>query len=132
MLSSLVLCSVAIAESLPTILERLWYTPPGLPPMPRWIPPLIWTPLMAIFAEILPQYLIPRRAMSYGYICLPVVWFCMIITSPVSLPLACILDNTFGRKDQKSGITHQEVAALINFHRMYPVSQLIMLRETRH
>lgn len=73
---------------------------------------------LAVFGEILPQYIIPRSAIAWGYHCRPFVWFCMFLTCPVSWPAAWLLDTIFGKGEQnQSGIfSNNQLEALITHH----------------
>ncbi|KAK2629698.1 hypothetical protein QTJ16_000518 [Diplocarpon rosae] len=71
---------------------------------------------MAIFVEILPQYIIPKRAITWGFYCWPIIWGCMLATSPVSFPIAWLL-NRFHTKKKRHGIfKNDELAVIIQHH----------------
>lgn len=85
--------------------------------MEEWVPVVISTLLIAIFAEILPQWLIPRHAVSWGYYCWPLIWGCMWLTAIVSFPLAWLLDNLgAGRKEVLDVFTNEQLGVIIKYH----------------
>ena len=101
------MCSVACGEALPFVIQSLWHG------NQQWVPILISTLLIAFFAEILPQYLIPRHAIRWGYYCYPLVWGCMWFTAILSYPLSWILDRVSGRRDECGLFTNDELATVI-------------------
>jgi metal transporter CNNM len=107
---SLIISSVACGESLPFVIQSLWHG------SQQWVPILISTFTMALYAEILPQYLIPRHPIVWGYYCAPIIWGCMWLTGIVSYPLACLLDTIAGRSPGYSIFTREEMAAVIKYH----------------
>ncbi|KAE8443454.1 hypothetical protein EG329_001851 [Mollisiaceae sp. DMI_Dod_QoI] len=110
MLCSLIIVSVAFGESFPFLVQSL------NPGNQMWIAILVSTLCIAIIGEILPQYIIPRRAVAWGYYCWPVVWGCMFITGIVSFPLAWCLDRIAGQKDDLELFTNDELGGLIRYH----------------
>ena len=109
---SLIISTVLCGETFPFVISTLYHG------SQIWVPILISTGLIAIFAEILPQYFIPRKAISWGYYCWPLIWGCMFLTAVVSWPLAWLLDR-FSCKSQKDeyGIFHNDdLGTLIKHH----------------
>jgi metal transporter CNNM len=104
----MIICSVACAESLPILIQSLFGT--------DWLPIVISTIAIALFAELLPQYLIPRNAIFWGYYCWPFMWFCMWITCIISWPLSYLLDKIPGRQAEKGIYTIEQLGILIKFH----------------
>lgn len=111
-LGSLIISSVLCGESLPFVIQSLWHG------NQQWAPILVSTFSMALFAEILPQYAIPRQAISWAYYCWPLIWGCMWLTAIVSYPLAWILDSVAGRKHGHGLFTNDEMAAVIKYHEL--------------
>jgi metal transporter CNNM len=111
-LGSLIISSVICGESLPFVIQSLWHG------NQQWGPILVSTFSMALFAEILPQYAIPRQAISWAYYCWPLIWSCMWLTAIVSYPLAWILDSVAGRKHGHGLFTNDEMAAVIKYHEL--------------
>lgn len=69
---------------------------------------------MGIFAEILPQYIVPKHAITWGYYCWPLMMTCMWLTAIVSYPLALLLDWLFGaHKDLYGNLTNDQLATLV-------------------
>jgi metal transporter CNNM len=104
----MIICSVACAESIPIIIEMLFGT--------GWLPIVISTIAIAIFAELLPQYLIPRRAIISGYYCWPFIWGCMCLTCIISWPLSYLLDTICGPQTDRGIYTLEQLEILIKFH----------------
>ena len=109
---SLIISSVAAGESFPFIIQGLWHG------SQQWVSILISTLSLAVFAEILPQYIIPKHAIDWGYFFSPLIWTCMFLTGVLSYPLALLLD-ALSRGTQTTNadvLTNQEVAALVRYH----------------
>ena len=110
-LGSMIMCSVACSEYFPFVIQDL------CGPVEDWVPVLLSTLLLAVFAEIFPQWLIPRHAISWGYYCRPIIWGCMWITAIVSFPLAWLLDSLrAGRRDVLDVFTNKQLGAMIKYH----------------
>jgi metal transporter CNNM len=105
---SMIICSVACAESIPIIIETLFGT--------DWVPIVVSTVAIAIFAELLPQYLIPRKAIFWGYYCWPFIWGCMWLTCIISWPLSYLLDKISGSQPDRGIYTLEQLEILIKFH----------------
>lgn len=69
-----------------------------------------------MFAELLPQYFIPRQALLWGYYCRHVIWGCMWITCVISWPLSILLDRIAGTFQDKAKFTTEQLAALVRYH----------------
>jgi metal transporter CNNM len=108
----LIISSVACGESLPFVIQSLWHG------SQQWAPIILSTFSMALFAEILPQYAIPRQPIAWGYYCSPLVWSCMWLTAIVSYPLAWLLDTVAGRKYGHGLFNNDEMAGVIKYHRL--------------
>ncbi|OBT88723.1 hypothetical protein VE02_02364 [Pseudogymnoascus sp. 03VT05] len=107
-LCSMVLTSVICMETLPIIVQSLFGT--------GWIPVVVSTVAIAIFSELLPQYLIPRQALLWSYYCWPFVWTCMWLTAVVSWPLSFLLDRLTLPKERGAMYTSEQLAMLIKLH----------------
>jgi len=109
---SLIICSVACGETFPFILSTLYHG------NQIWVPILMSTGLIAIFAEILPQYFIPRQAISWGFYCWPLIWGCMGLTAIISWPLSWLLDllTSKTRKDEYGVFCNDDLGTLIKYH----------------
>jgi len=59
---------------------------------------LLSTFLITLFAEILPQSLLPRFALSFGASSAWLVSFLLIVLSPIARPIAWVLDRLFGEE----------------------------------
>lgn len=104
----MVLASVVCMETLPIIVQSLFGT--------GWIQVLISTVAIAIFSELLPQYLIPRQALLWSYYCWPFIWTCMWLTAIISWPLSFVLDKFTLPKERGSMYTSEQLAVLIKLH----------------
>ncbi|KAI6709098.1 hypothetical protein JHW43_008361 [Diplocarpon mali] len=110
MLCSLILVAVACSQTFPFVVQSVWHGPQ------LWVPLLISTLTMAIFVEILPQYIIPKRAITWGFYCWPIIWGCMLATSPISFPIAWLLNRFHMKKDQYGIFKNDELAVIIQHH----------------
>jgi metal transporter CNNM len=109
---SLIICAVICGEIFPFVISTLYHG------TQIWVPILVSTGLLAIFAEILPQYFIPQQAILWGYYCWPLIWGCMYLTAIISWPLAWLLDQ-FSCKTQKAkyGVfSNDDLGTLIKHH----------------
>jgi len=104
----MILMSVICMETLPIIAQSLLGT--------GWIPIVVSAVAVTIFAELLPQYLIPRQALQWGYYCWPFIMACMWLTAIVSWPLSWALDRITLPKEQREIYTNEQLAALIKLH----------------
>ena len=108
---SLIICSVACGEYFPFIIQDLCGS------VEEWVPILLSTLLLAVFAEIFPQWLIPRHAVSWGYYCWPLIWGCMWLTAIITFPLAWLLDNLGkNRKDALDVFTNEQLGLIVKYH----------------
>ena len=108
---SLIIFSVLCGESLPFVVQSLWDDA-----RQWWVPIIVSTVLIAFFAEIAPQYWIPRRAIEWGYYCWPIIWGTMWITGTISWPISKILDYFSGSRDVVEIFSNDELAGLIKYH----------------
>ena len=81
LLASLILASVMVAEGLPLVLNHI------LPPNTIWAPFLISSTVVALFAEIIPQAVIPRYNLEISG---RSIWFIKLIMYLTAVP-ACLL-----------------------------------------
>jgi metal transporter CNNM len=77
---------------------------------------VVFTVAIAILAEPLPQYLIPRNAISWGYYCWPFMWGCMLLTCIISWSLSYLLDTISSPQVDKGIYTAEQLEILIKFH----------------
>lgn len=95
-------------ESLPLIIQSLFGT--GLKTV------ALSAALVALFAELLPQFLVPRRTLQWGYYCSPFIWVCMWMTAVASWPLSWAFDKLTSPQQQRIMYTNEELAALLSLH----------------
>ncbi|EKD15663.1 hypothetical protein MBM_06291 [Drepanopeziza brunnea f. sp. 'multigermtubi' MB_m1] len=110
MLCSLVLVSVACSQTFPFVIQSIYHGSQA------WVPILISTLTMAIFVEILPQYIIPKQAVAWGYHCWLIIWGCMWATCVVTWPLAWLLDSIYTKRDKFGVFKNKELGAVIKYH----------------
>lgn len=104
----MILVSVICLEALPIIVQSLFGT--------GWIPVIISTIAITLFAEVLPQYIIPRQALQWGYYCWPFIWVCMWLTAIISWPLSNMLDRLTLPREHGTLHTNEQLAVLIQLH----------------
>lgn len=108
---SLIICSVACTEYFPFVINDL------IGVTGKWVPIIVSTALIAVFAEIIPQWLIPQNAVSWGYYFSTLIWACMWITAVVSYPLAWILDGLAWRhRDELGTFNNRQLGLIIKHH----------------
>lgn len=73
------------------------------------------TALIFLFGEIIPQAVISRHAMRFGALFAPLVRLLMIITSPVTYPIAFMLDKLLGN-EMPTMFTKHELMEIISEH----------------
>ncbi|PMD39201.1 hypothetical protein L207DRAFT_491161 [Hyaloscypha variabilis F] len=112
MLCSLIISAVLCSETFPFVISTLYHG------NQIWVPILFSTGLLAICAEILPQFFIPRQAISWGYYCWPLIWGCMFITAIISWPLAWLLDHLAckSQKDEYGVFSNHDLGTLVRHH----------------
>ncbi|KAL3420205.1 DUF21 and CBS domain protein [Phlyctema vagabunda] len=110
MLCSLIICSVACGEAFPIIMrEMLIHKSP-------WLIVLISTLLIAMAGEIIPQTMIPRKALAWAYHFRPVIWFCMALTSLLSYPISWLINTLGGKFEEHAIFSNPALAILISLH----------------
>jgi metal transporter CNNM len=109
---SLIISAVLCSETFPFVISTLYHG------NQIWVPILFSTGLLAICAEILPQFFIPRQAISWGYYCWPLIWGCMFITAIISWPLAWLLDHLAckSQKDEYGVFSNHDLGTLVRHH----------------
>ena len=80
------------AETLPLLLVQLVPNP--------IVVVLISTLAILIFGEVIPQSFFTRYALAVAGFLTPVVWVMMIVSSPISIPIAKLLDCALGHRPQ--------------------------------
>lgn len=73
------------------------------------------TVLIFLFGEIIPQAVLSRHAMKVGALCAPLVRILMIITSPITYPIALVLDRILGA-EMPSMYSPHEIMEIISEH----------------
>lgn len=109
-IGSLVLVSVACSQTFPFIIQSIYLGKHA------WVPILVSTLILTVFVEIIPQYIIPKQAIAWGYYCWPIIWGCMWLTGIVTYPMAWLLDRMSRKKVQHGIFANDELAAVIQYH----------------
>lgn len=109
MLCSLVICTVACSEYFPFVIQNIY-------PGPSWIAVLISTFCITVFVELIPQCLIPTRALVWGYYCRWIIWTCMWFTAIVSWPIAFIFNHVSLQTNSRIALKNDELRAFIKYH----------------
>jgi metal transporter CNNM len=81
-----------------------------------WLPLVLSIVAVAVFAELLPQYIIPRNAIFWAYYCWPFIWGCMWLTCIISWPVSFILDRIAWPCVNRGIYTSEQLGVLIKFH----------------
>lgn len=87
LLVTLLLCNAVVAEALPIFLNEIFTEVAAI---------AISVTAVLFFGEIIPQSLMAANALQIGALLSPLVWFLMFATSPISYPIALLLDKVVG------------------------------------
>jgi CBS domain containing-hemolysin-like protein len=93
LLVTLLLANAAAMEALPLFLNVI---------VPGWLAILLSVTFVLIFGEVIPQALCTKNPLKIGAKCVWLVRSLMLILSPVSYPIAWVLDKILGHSDSKS------------------------------
>ncbi|WVQ99987.1 hypothetical protein IAU59_007130 [Kwoniella sp. CBS 9459] len=104
----LLLSNVIVNESLPIFLDDVLGG--GLYAV------IVSTTMIVIFGEIIPQAICVRYGLAIGGACAPMVWFFMILFSPIAWPTAKLLDYVLGT-DEGHTYKKAELKSFLQFHR---------------
>lgn len=77
---------------------------------------LISTLLIVVFAEVFPQALFTKRAMSFCSAFSPLLRLMIVVTYPVAKPLQLLMDKLFGTTDKNTLQTRGELGLMITEH----------------
>lgn len=113
-LAAILFANVAIVSASSLLLESRFN---------GWVAGIATTLLMVIFGELLPQALFVRRALQFCAFFAPVIRLMIIITYPVSKPLALLLDRIIGHAGRELH-TRAELGLLISEHKIADSSEL--------
>jgi metal transporter CNNM len=102
------MCSVICMESLPIVLQSVMGS--------GWMSVVCSTVAITLLAELLPQYVIPRQPLRWGYYSWPVIWGCMWLTSLISWPISMLLDKMAPPKENRDIYTNDQLSVLMKFH----------------
>ena len=104
----MILISVLLISAVPYIIQLLF----GV----EWIPLLIMTAIIFFFVELIPQYLMLRQPLAYGYFFWPFIWAMMWSTAPLSWPIAWCLDKIVLPRPERDMYSQEELSQLIKLH----------------
>lgn len=88
-----------------------------------WIAGIVTTLLMVVFGELLPQALFVRRALRFCSFFSPLIRIMIVVTYPVSKPLALLLDRMVGHAGRELH-TRAELGMIISEHKIADSSEL--------
>jgi len=107
LLVTLLLSNAAAVESMPLFLDKISNPVTAV---------IVSVTAVLIFGEVVPQALCTRYGLAIGAAMSPFVMFLIIVTFPVSWPLAKILDCVLG-KDHATFFRRAELKALVAIHK---------------
>lgn len=113
-LAAILFANVAIVSTSSLLLESQFN---------GWVAGIVTTILMVVFGELLPQAVFVRRALQFCAFFAPVIRLMIIITYPVSKPLALLLDRIIGHAGRELH-TRAELGLLISEHKIADSSEL--------
>eukprot|EP00049_Salpingoeca_infusionum_P027013 m.29619 g.29619 ORF g.29619 m.29619 type:complete len:228 (-) comp9188_c0_seq2:1158-1841(-) len=87
LLVTLLLANAGVNETLPLFLDKL---------VPEYVAIIISVTAVLLFGEVIPQALCSKYGLAIGAFFSPFVWFCVVITFPLSYPLSKLLDVLLG------------------------------------
>jgi metal transporter CNNM len=105
-LAAILLTNVAAASAAPLVLDSK---------LNGVVAGIVSTLLLVVFAEIMPQALFTRHALTYCGRLAPVIRGMIVITYPISKPLQLLLDRLFGREKPQLHTRH-ELGIMISEH----------------
>jgi hypothetical protein len=106
LLVTLLLCNAVAMEALPLFLDRLADPVTAI---------VISVTAVLVFGEILPQALCSKYGLAVGYHAAWLVRLLMALTSPISWPIAKLLDVTLGA-EHKAMFRRTQLKALVDLH----------------
>ena len=115
LLVPLLLCNAAAMEALPIFLDKL---------MPEYLAIIVSVSLVLCFGEVLPQAICTGPdQIKIASMVAPLTKFLMYLCSPLSYPIALILDRLLG-KHTKSRFQNSDLKALIELHTFNSLQQM--------
>ena len=107
LLVTLLVVNAAAMETLPILLDNL---------VPSYVAIIMSVTLVLICGEIIPQALCTNRPLLIGSFFAPMIRFLMYATSPVSYPMALLLDRLLGDDGGHFRFKKTELNALVDLH----------------
>lgn len=108
LLVTLLVCNAVAMETMPILLDAL---------VPSYIAIIMSVTLVLIAGEVIPQALCTSRPLLIGSFFAPFIKFLMIFTSPVSWPMAKLLDWIIGAENGNHWLLKKtELHALVDLH----------------
>ena len=107
LLVTLLLCNAGVNETLPLFLDDLL-------PSPIYAI-IVSVTAVLMFGEVIPQAICSKHGLRIGAFFAPLVWLLMLLTLPVSYPLAKLLDLVLG-SDHSAFFRRAELGALVKMH----------------
>lgn len=118
LLVTLLLANAIAMEALPIFLDRL---------MPSYLAVIFSVSFVLIFGEVIPQSLCTRNPLAIGAFFSPLVQFLMVLSTPISVPIAMVLDWTVG-SDENALYKRSELKALVDLHSVRLIDSPRVLR----
>ncbi|RYQ94069.1 hypothetical protein HN51_057138 [Arachis hypogaea] len=106
-----VLCTLLLGKSLAMEALPIFMDPI----MPPWLTIIISTPLVTLFAEIVPQAVYSRYGLTLGAQMAPFVQLLLLIFFPISYPASKILDWALG-KEHSVLLRRSELKTFVDLH----------------
>ena len=108
LLVTLLVCNAAAMETLPILLDNL---------VPSYVAIIMSVTLVLIAGEVIPQALCTSRPLLIGAFFAPLIKLMMIVTAPVSWPIAKLLDYLIGSENGNHFLLKKtELHALVDLH----------------
>ena len=107
LLVTLLVANAAAMETLPILLDEL---------VPSYVAIILSVTLVLIAGEIIPQALCTNRPLLIGSFFVPFIRVLMYVTSPVSVPMAKLLDWILGDNGNHFLLKKTELHALVDLH----------------
>lgn len=106
LLTTLLLGNVAVNAALSVYLSSL---------ASGFIAALSATVLIFLFGEIIPQAVLSRHAMKFGSLAAPLVRILMVMSAPITFPIAWVLDRVLGA-EMPSLYSKSEIMEIVSEH----------------
>eukprot|EP00467_Chlorarachnion_reptans_P013443 CAMPEP_0114536462 /NCGR_PEP_ID=MMETSP0109-20121206/29017_1 /TAXON_ID=29199 /ORGANISM="Chlorarachnion reptans, Strain CCCM449" /LENGTH=425 /DNA_ID=CAMNT_0001720205 /DNA_START=15 /DNA_END=1288 /DNA_ORIENTATION=- len=117
LLVTLLLTNAAAMEALPIFLNFL---------VPEWLAIVLSVTFVLAFGEVIPQAICTKNPLKIGAQCACVTRCFMVITYPISYPIARLLDCILGEEGHYTFFRRAELKTLIEIHNMNKGGNLLI------